>query len=348
MKIYVYLVLYTLFSHQPHPMFGVSGHKWNLKDPNELAPRDKVLEHFQSFVDENIPATFEFRGKTNYVSTSGGDLSTAVDSSATKTVTLQSLDTKDQYQVEARHVLVSRGINYEGHGTVQTDKKADGSTSKVEISVNDLPSVCAEKSEGKKRAFVIIGGGKTGTDSAVYLHDNKGEKDEVYLVTGQPKVFFVRETVAGSYPNSWTLPSITDNLWYIIKDYEGDNAPEVIKNLRKSGILHSLGDDETAVTFNWGVLGQDEKSKVESVCSEIIQNDYVQGYALQKGEHIVQLSSGNKLQLDHDEVFLVNCRSALHMKEESPFLRDVHPIRPDGNPKPNPIPNSNPHTLTLP
>lgn len=307
--------------HQPHTVFGVNGEQWDFKDPNVLAPRDDVLRHFQAFVQGGMPPGFVFKGGTAYVdcrrkADGSGLLEVRVDDGAAATW-------------QARHVIDARGFDYGQH----LEATENGLTDHCgpgwdEVDMASLPQRCVERSPGAARMFVLIGGGKSGTDAALWLAENKLPGDEVVMITGRKKLFFCRDKLFQTQPSySLSYPCFVELVQKMVYDWNGSNATEVLHRAEADGYLISVGEGQ-AQTCLLGILSKAEKQRVEG-STRIISNDHFVGCEVKDGTTRVTMMSGAVLETQKEAV-LVNCRSSAQERLNA-LTWDVHPFRPDGS-----------------
>ena len=165
--------------HAPHPTFGIAGHGWpGLASPNLLATRDEVLRHFRSFAAD--APNLEFLGGATYEGCARGP-----DGALVATL-------GDGSSVAAREQIIrATGYDYERHMPRDLDGVSDGSAEEVECAA--LPDAVAAR--GEETLYVVVGGGKTGADAVCFLGEHRRRGDDVLLVTGSSKGFFVRDEV---------------------------------------------------------------------------------------------------------------------------------------------------------
>lgn len=299
--------------HAPHPHFGVNGHKWNIGPPEMLADRQQVLHHFQSFSDTLDKQSFEFSPETDFIHLED------------KVAMLENKH-KGKLPVQVqKNVIDARGFNYTSHQQADMCEHSDGTTIGREVTPNDLPEVLSNRKG--ETLYVIIGGGKTGMDAALWLGKHKAPTDEIMLVTGRNKAFFNRDT---TFPDKDKLkysdPSLVDQFVQMATLYDGQNGSDVLSQMIEDNMQHYVGD-EPPTTFSFGVLGEEEKRGVEAVARVV--NDHVVSCDDSEGISRIKLAKQGDIET-RKHVVLVSCRSSVAGRENV-FNNTCHPLRPDGS-----------------
>ena len=249
--------------HAPHPTFGIAGHGWpGLASPNVLATRDEVLRHFRSFAAD--APNLEFLGGASYEGCARGP-----DGALVATL-------GDGSSVAAREQIIrATGYDYERHMPAHLDGVSDGSAEEVECA--NLPAAVAAR--GEETLYVVVGGGKTGADAVCFLGEHRRRGDDVLLVTGSSKGFFVRDEVFPDQGSQSVFqPMITEVMLDMIAAWDGTDASEraILNDMVARGTLCSLGGSEVANT-GLGVLSRAEQAAVEAT-AEIVANDHYKDF----------------------------------------------------------------------
>lgn len=306
--------------HQPHTLFGVNGQPWHFKDPNILAPRADILHHFKSFVDTGLSPSFEFKGQTDYLGCRRlGDASGLLE------VTIKPLE-GENVVLQTKHVIDARAFNYPGQ------HMQSSASSSPEVQLADLPKYHSERPDNvSDRLYVIVGGGKTGVDTALWLADHRKPSDEVLMITGRSKYFFCREHILPKKPNqSLSTPVLGGIFLQMAKEYDGSNETELLEKLREEGVLFSIGGS-AACSTNFGIVSRLEMQRLEE-STKVFPNDYFSSVEQESdGSYRIHLRSGASL-TTQKEVVVVNCRSSSQERANA-FSVDVHPLQEDGSVK---------------
>ena len=300
--------------HSAFPFFGVSGHKWHIDDPHVLAPKHDVLEHFGSFVDEQSD-NVTFSGETTFLHHKDG------------AIELQ--DSSGTFTVNATNIVDATGANFTSNVSARKDPRNDGSSADKEILASELPTIFAQEQRAP-RHFIVIGGGKTGMDTCIHIGRQKDQVDELTLIPGRNKYFFVREVLNKRKENiSWLEINPAQLLAKSLLDFDGspESCDQFYQNMLSHDLVHTIGDYEAETSF-LGVVSREEKTLVESFCDRIYSNDYFVGLHEENGSTEIKLRSGDNLKTEK-EVILVNCRTSFESNTNA-FFQDVHPLRPDG------------------
>jgi len=331
--------------HLPHPTFGVNGHPWHLEDPNALASRDDVLHHFQTFVDGLPRSHFEFRGNTELVSAqreinglnvNHSTPSSSNDSTSSSATCQQPFSVQlrsgngGTYEVSASNFIDAFAFDFKGYCQASEDALSDGSTCKREVETRDLPEM-VRKGSKDDRLYVVIGGGKTGLDTAAWLGAHKAADDEVMMVTGRSKTFWNRRNMA---PRKELItpqtPTSGELLLDMVLQYDGTNGGEILEACQHAGFALKVGGDRSVSTYG-AFLSPEELQHIQASCSEIRENDYFVGYdeAGESGHtHRIRFKSGRPVETKK-EVVLVNCRAS-NKNHENSFFSTRHPLGADG------------------
>ncbi|KAK7234617.1 hypothetical protein SO694_0019004 [Aureococcus anophagefferens] len=206
------------------------------------------------------------------------------------------------------------------------DGVSDGSAEEVECAA--LPDAVAAR--GEETLYVVVGGGKTGADAVCFLGEHRRRGDDVLLVTGSSKGFFVRDEVFPDQGSQSVFqPMITEVMLDMIAAWDGTDASErdILNDMVARGTLCSLGGSEVANT-GLGVLSRAEQAAVEAT-AEIVANDHYVGVSARGATTEVRLASGGAV-VTRKRVVVVNARSSGSDRVHA-YNSDVHPLRPEGH-----------------
>jgi len=109
--------------HAPHPQFGVSGQPWDISDPNVLASKDQVIDHFNQYVS-SLPTNFEFASGVEFVKSEydcRDDISLVDKHGSGVRATLRDVATGEESTVSAKYVIDARGYHFTGHRSREED-----------------------------------------------------------------------------------------------------------------------------------------------------------------------------------------------------------------------------------
>jgi len=295
--------------HTDHRVFGVNMHPWQREDTTLRASQPEVIEHFCSYVKNELPQGFYFQGNTEFQS--------AEKKESTFKVKLKTSEGDET--VEADHVIDARGFNYRAHMTKDQDPLTD-SNSQDEVRIQDLGIVLSQAAPPEGRLIVIVGGGLTGIDAVKYSAEHKNANDEILLITGSSKYFFRRDYSTPPIPLS--RKTTGEHFGEICLSFNGTNGMELLQKKQQQGLLHHIGDDP-ARGFVFGVISDEQRRFTNDNC-KIITNDHF----VRCDGSVVQLKSGKLIQTQK-QIIIVNCRSSIQMRD-SPYTVDVHPLTSDG------------------
>mmetsp|Transcript_17171 Transcript_17171/g.46482 ORF Transcript_17171/g.46482 Transcript_17171/m.46482 type:complete len:366 (+) Transcript_17171:456-1553(+) len=224
------------------------------------------------------------------------------------------------------------------------DPRSDGSTRGRELMPDTLPNFLQASAEaaapgaGPGRLFVVVGGGKTGIDTAGFLVDHVRAEDSIALVTGTPKWFSNRDLIVGHRKPShallptWgqlTQPTFARTILDMAHKWDGRNAEELYAEQGRRGTLISVGGPGRSYVV--GLLSEAEKAKVEEHCRVVVDDHFIGAdFATRPGlTSTVRLLSGESIDTTK-ELVIVNCRTSGGHRATAFTSPDAHPLRPDG------------------
>ncbi|KAH8059381.1 hypothetical protein JL722_5407 [Aureococcus anophagefferens] len=205
------------------------------------------------------------------------------------------------------------------------DGVSDGTAEEVECAA--LPDAVAAR--GEETLYVVVGGGKTGADAVCFLGEHRRRGDDVLLVTGSSKGFFVRDEVFPDQGSQSVFqPMITEVMLDMIAAWDGTDASEraILNDMVARGTLCSLGGSEVANTAS--ACSRAEQAAVEAT-AEIVANDHYVGVSARGATTEVRLASGGAV-VTRKRVVVVNARSSGSDRVHA-YNSDVHPLRPEGH-----------------
>lgn len=304
--------------HSSHRTFGVNGHPWHHKDRNALSTRSDILRHFNDFC-KTLPSNFEFAwgGSCNaWHKRQDGRMDVDIEK-------------EEGICVDSHCVIDARGGNYQQHMPRSACIHAAGINDVDEISMNELPMEIQRRNASRKETlYVVIGGGKSGMDAAMFVAENRGANDELTVITGRPKFFAQREKMWNPSCYNLFFPTSAEMFLSWSTEYDGTEACalQLLQDAGKSGLLLHVGE-ATPETWTYGWMSLVEKEKVKT-SAQLVENDhFVRCEDNGGGRRRLVLSSGKTLETKK-EVVLVNCRTSV---AEAVWNQDLHPLRPDGS-----------------
>lgn len=281
--------------HQPASVFGVAGEtdKWGLDSTTRLASRHSICDHFQRYA-EGLPSTVSMMLSTTFTSSSkdANDLFEV-------SVTLPSGETK---VLKSRYMIDARAFNYKDRAAtakklISPDKQhADV----LEVTPEDLLDT-VRRLQGKDVAYFVIGAGKTGCDSALFLAKNAPADQRVIMVQGGGLYFVNRDKVVPQKTTWWGRLGYSDctvlQLFFrIIYEYDGDNALPVMQRMEKDGLLIKLGKGQPRYSM-FGIISPAEVAIIEKR-AELVHGDYFASCEVGPGgKKVVTLKSGKTLEV---------------------------------------------------
>jgi len=181
--------------HQPASVFGVSGqtHRWGLDSNTRLASRHSILDHFQRYAEVVPPSVHFMLGATF--------LDRTKDQAGLFRVGV-ALPSGEKQILHTRQLIDARGFNF---STSKDDFKCMPAGKEhpdvIECMPEDLTSA-VRGMQGKDCTYVVIGAGKTGCDTALFLEKNIPKKQKVIVIQGSGLYFINRDKVVPP-PTGW-------------------------------------------------------------------------------------------------------------------------------------------------
>ena len=293
--------------HQPHSMFTAGDIRWTINQPpSYLATKQEVLTQFAHCLAElskklQITQWFEH------------ELILHEESNDTRAYPVQvqiaPLDQPDKI----RHVQVKRLIKAFGFHLRPSTALPLSSSSVNSVSPNDL-TVLNEPMRTSNKPVWIVGGGKTGMDSA-HSVISKYPGREVNLIVGKGTMFLNRDTAFPTGIRRWWAGHTGLNTFLdLALRFDGTNEREVAKHFGNTYGLQ-LGEDYQHYVF--ALLSKNELSKIASGVKRVIK-DYL--------DDVVDTSDGPELRLRSGESYalepgtlLINCTGSVMRDKSYPY-----------------------------
>ena len=313
--------------HQPHPMFTTGDVKWQLGKPADyLATQGEVQAHLNHCMDI-------IRAHLDLVELYGHEFDTAEEQSENGATTVHI--TCHDAQGRTRTIAANRMINAAAFDIPVPEPLTLSSRAVTSIT----PQTLTRDAFGSDAPAYIIGGGKTGMDTALALMTENPNR-KIVLLNGQGTVFAKRDLF---------FPTTMKERWFggqlLIQSFrdatmrfDGTNADEVYRYFTDSFCISPDGSGEQ---FFFGLLSEDEANRLNAGLSETI-GDYLEdvidtaegpAMVLRKGgtRHmepgaIVLNCTGHVLRHDQPEAQLLSDKGAIlsiNAREAIHFLTSV-------------------------
>lgn len=293
--------------HQPHPMFTAGNIPWTLDEPpSYLATKPEILDHFsrcmaelESRVDLVQYYGYRYESHNELVRSSGVEahvLCNPVDGD------------KEPLLIQATTLIKAVGFRI-----TKSEPLVFSSTRVNSISPND--DVLGDQIAQSAKPVYVIGGGKTGMDTAHALISHFPEK-EVNLVVGEGTVFLNRDKAFPAGLKRWWAGHTGLHIFLdIALRFDGDNEQEAFDYFRKS---YGVSLEQDYGNYVFGVLSSAENRVISKGTNAVIK-DYVDDVVDMDGRPRIIFRSGSMREIDPDSWF-VNCTGYV--------LRDEHPYEP--------------------
>jgi len=279
--------------HQPHPMFTAGNIEWTLgREPSYLPTKDEVLTHFahclteigkRVTVDEWFGHTLESEHE------SGGDV----------TITCRAPDGTRRVIV-AKRLVKAYGAQVNPNPPLELSSSRICSVSPDQCDVRDVPM------RDSDTPVWVIGGGKTGMDTALTLI-NAYPGREINLVAGSGTFFTAREKFFPSGARRWwsgcQLGSLAIDM---TRRFDGTNEAAVAEWYRDNfGVWLTPGTGN----FLFGVLSEAENRTIAAGLNEVVMDHLVDAVDRGATTELV-FRSGATRTVQHGS-WIVNCTGYL-------------------------------------
>lgn len=292
--------------HQPHRFFTAGDIKWTLDRPPEyLATRDEVLDHLQHCVDV-------LRERVELVELYGHDYvsheEVEVDGGVEVRITCKPVDGGEPVVIEADRFV--KALGYQIHVNDALEVSSDAVRS---VSPNHV-DVLGDEMQQSDAPVYVIGGGKTGMDTALSLIDAYPDR-EINLVVGSGTVFSRRDDLFPTGFRRWwaglpTLPTMMRTA----ERFDGTNEDEAHEYFTTT-----FGStlDPRSRNFKFGLLSDLENERVASGANQVLYeylDDVVDG---DDGPELV-FRGGERRAIAPDS-WLINCTGYTFRGPERPY-----------------------------
>lgn len=292
--------------HQPYRMFTAGDIDWTLgRDPSYLATKPEVLGQFDHCLDvlRKRVDLVEYYGRevveTTEVATCG---------SYAARVVCKALDkAAGRIEIRAKRAIKAFGFR------VPVNKRIEFSSRAVHSLSPDLDDLNGGAISDDQAPIYIIGGGKTGMDTAHNMIKRFPGR-EVHLLIGKGTIFSSRDKffppgLKRWYGGTTTLGGFLD---YALR-YDGTNEDEVFDYMKSS---MALALDEHCDQFMFGILSQAEHALIANGSSSVLR-EYLEDIVDGEGGPEARLRSGRRLELPAG-AWVINC-SGYILREPIPY-----------------------------
>jgi len=283
--------------HQPHPMFTVGNQRWDWSKPSHyLAARDEVQSHLSRCLGktaENLSLTTRFDATVmtcDEISTAEGHRGR---------VTLHAnADPQDAATVTAPQVIEAEGFN-----VALPVAFPMASSSVVSITPNQLRKTLAEHPDAP---VYIIGGGKTGMDTAIEVLSRSPERT-IGMLVGKGTGFFNRNQNLPRGASRWTKGTPVSRVFHDISmHFNGDNEAETAAYFNATYATEAGVDNRD---FLYGLLSEEELQRIEAGVAWR-KYDYLEDVTDTPDGPLMTLRSGETLSIPAGSI-IVGCTGNL-------------------------------------
>ncbi len=302
--------------HQPSCYYGVNSlplSKLDKKgnepfDQNVRASAKEICEYYQKVVDNFVAsgrvttyfnANYEGEAK-NEDGSSNPNSNNYNDPTAKITHTITDKD--------GRKIFVDCTKVVRCESNVQVPSMRNGPPFPIDESVqciapNDLPATVG--SESSYENYLVVGGGKTGTDAIIYLlRDKKIPYDQITWIVPRPAWYFVSDCLQrSSKPGRYFWQDAVRNI--INPFLAANSSKEAFLNMEKLGVTQRVDpDDENfPVVFKGATINQSEMNDLRKITNVVKHKGRVtsitkKDIVFQNGTHSVPFSPSNSLVID--------------------------------------------------
>lgn len=290
--------------HQPHPMFTVGNIRWrDQPDPYHLATRQEVQDHL-THCFEQVSARVKLEPYFGYSYLHHEDGPDAVIVECRRDADGAPL------RIRARRLIKGFGYN------IPVQKPLELSSRQVSSLVPELPDLVPQIAQQGDAPIYIVGGGKTGMDTA-HLLVRALPKRKVRMLIGQGTLFLDRDrTSPGRWRRYFTGDTPLDIFLDVAKHFNGRNEQEVLRYFREN---YCVSLDAECRRYMFGLMSQRENREIKQGLDEVIRDHLVDIVDEPSGPTMV-LRSGARRPIEPGAVIL-NCSGYLGASlEYEPYL----------------------------
>ena len=285
-RVYSYVRL-----HQPHPMFTAGNIPWRgQSDPYYLATRTEVVEHLEHCYQV-------LTGKMHVDSKFGWEYlqhREGQDGSRPVTVECQQVDTGAKLNIRCARLIKAFGYDVQPKAPLELSSQAV-----LSVSPDQCDLLGPDIRKGAAPIY-IIGGGKTGMDTAHMLMRNLPGRP-IRMVVGAGTMFLNRDQANPSglrkhYAGLTPLEILLD----IASRFNGRNEHYILDYMRKN---HCLALDASCRRFAFGLLSENENAEIVRGVDEVIKDHLVDVVDDAQGPTLL-LRSGMRRRVEPGAVFI--------------------------------------------
>lgn len=288
--------------HQPHPFFTAGNIKWTLgKEREYLATKDEVLGHLRHCLEE-------IKQRVRVTELFGYELEDSEEIGETVRITCRSGEDRT-IEIEADRLIKSYGQR------VDTNAPLDLSSEHARSVSPDFFDVRGPEMQASDAPVWIVGGGKTGMDTAHTLITEQPGR-EVNLLAGPGTFFMSRDRLFPSGARRWYEGELLSSVFReTALRFDGTNETDVMDWFRDN-----YGVWLTPETGNFlaAILSESENETIAAGLNEVVM-DYLTDVVDRDGGAEVVLRSGDTMPFEPGS-WVINCTGSM--------IRGEHPYEP--------------------
>lgn len=283
--------------HQPHPMFTVGDQTWDWSKPRHyLAARDEVQAH--------LAGCLESTGK-------GLALETAFETTVTSCSEIETHKGPQAQVVFHANHDESDTVTVTAHQAIEAEGFNVPSPVPLSLSSSDVFSITPATLRSTLKEYplapvYIIGGGKTGMDTAIEVLSENPER-QLSMLVGKGTNFFNRDINLPTGLGRWTKGTPASRIFHdTAARFDGDNEADVMDHFIAT---YATEPNTTNQQFLYGILSEQELEKIKAGVAWR-KNDYLDDVIDTPEGPLMKLRSGDTLAIPKGSI-IVACTGSL-------------------------------------
>jgi len=289
--------------HQPYQMFTAGNIEWTIKrEPSYLASKNEVLAHFKHCVEVlRTKVTLVERYGYAYAKHSevenGGSYEAHV-------ICKAELANEKPLLIKAKKCVKALGFN------IPINLPISLSSTNVRSVSPQSCDLFSEEMKASDKPVYIIGGGKTGMDTAHALI-TQYPKREINLIVGKGTVFFNRDV---SFPKGlkrwWGGTTSLAAFLELALMFDGDNEAEVLNYFKKKYAVYL---DQQFGYYLYGIMSEQENELISNGVNDVLI-EYMTDIIDVKGQAKMLFRSGESRVIEPGS-WIINCTGHIMRNE---------------------------------
>ena len=286
--------------HQPHPFFTAGNIEWTFdKEREYLATKDEVLEHLRHCVEV-------IKTRIRVAELFGHEFENCEEHNGTVSITCRSAEGQ-AVEIEANRLIKAYGQR------VETNTPLELSSAHARSVSPDYFDVRGPEMQASEAPVWIVGGGKTGMDTAHTLITNQPGR-EVNLLAGPGTFFMSRDRLFPSGARRWYEGKLMSSVFReTALRFDGTNETDSLDWFRDNYGIYLT--PETG-NFKAAILSEAEKETITSGLNEVVMDYFADVVDRESGAEVV-LRSGSTMPFEPGS-WVINCTGSM-MRGEHPY-----------------------------